>query len=95
VVGIGTPDPLANEPAHVFFQEFEITSDETIVLPRGFPHYFMNTGSGRLKLLLEFEETLPDIVTFADLINVLPPHIFEAAMHSAPDAGKSLIIPSS
>ncbi|CAM1362594.1 cupin domain-containing protein [Tenacibaculum xiamenense] len=93
VVGIIQPDVTKENPIGTNIIESDFNENEVVFLPQGYPHYFKNTGSEEMELLLTFENYDFNIITIADILEDLPTNVFEAADKSKSEAGRSPIIP--
>ena len=93
VVGIIQPDVTKENPIGTNIIESDFNENEVVFLPQGYPHYFKNTGSEEMELLLTFENYEFNIITIADILEDLPTNVFEAANKSKSEAGRSPIIP--
>lgn len=92
-VGIIEPKSVNGNPIGSEISVSEFQQNQVVFLPQGYPHYFKNTGSENLELLLTFENYNFNIISVADIIKDLPDDIFEAAEKTAPNAGHEAIIP--
>lgn len=95
VVGLVIPEPTSSEPIGATFRSFPYCQEDIVFLPQGYAHYFANTGSEDLVLLLTFDNPDFDILTLADTLQQLPGNIREAASRSVGAAGSSPVIPFS
>ena len=94
VVGLAIPDSTKKEKIGAAFQSYLFHEDDIVFLPQGYAHYFANTGSDDLTLLLTFDNPDFDILTLADTLQQLPLNIVEAAEVSIPKAGSRAVIPT-
>lgn len=92
-VGLVFPDVSSSEPVGAGFSKYNYQTSDVVMLPQGYLHYFANTGSENLELLLTFENNDFNILTMADMLQQLPDNIRGAALNSVPEAGHAPVVP--
>ncbi|SEB37570.1 Cupin [Tenacibaculum sp. MAR_2009_124] len=91
-VGIIQPDVTKENPIGANEIETEFKENNVVFLPQGYLHYFKNTGSEDMELLLTFENYDFNIITLADVLKDLPDIVVDAVNKSVPNSGHAPLI---
>lgn len=84
-VGLIIPDTKKG-PIGANLKESDFNEGDVVFLPQGYPHYFRNTGTEDMVLLLTFENYDYNIITLADILQQLPKDIIASAKDTVPNA---------
>lgn len=79
------PDPKnPTDPGSGIIHTAAFSRGQVVILPRGFFHYFANTGEDPFKIHLTFDSPDPDLLSLDEIYNLLPDNIKDPTLASDP-----------